>query len=85
MFTKITLTRYDVRLDTQTGHDVPISSFWNMTCHAEYTNHGTLAKIPIKNVVDLLRQLNPYEIVVPDRYAQEWLAKKGFMRVNLGR
>ena len=83
MFTQLILTRHDVRLDRQTGIDVPITQFWDVAFHSELVNHGKLARIPIKDVPGLLARFPEAQICVPDHYGQEWLMRKGFHNLSV--
>ena len=83
MFTAIVLSRHDMRLEYQGDQDVPITKGWDLKFLDGYTNHGTLTDIPIRHVTKLLALFPGVEIRVPDRYAMEWLERKGIKLIRI--
>lgn len=84
MFTKIVVTRADVRVEKTGNGETPISRAWHLTLYADHVNHGMLRDIPIAQVPQLLTLFpGVREIAVPDRFAAEWLNRKGFRNLKL--
>lgn len=81
MFTHLILIRHDLRLEG----DLPITKGWDVRCMRGYVNHGTLANIPIKDMLDLLGRFPEAVICTPDPHAYEWLRRKNVPNLKLGK